>query len=125
MKAGKPFADVAGARNEDETRAQGGLRGPALRGTGTPDVENAVFGLKPGQISPPLRGKDGWYVFLVERRGAQIPAKERAASWQQVLDKRLTPFLADLRRHAKITSAIPLPSDTLTTANSPAPPAGK
>ena len=34
--AGRLFADVAAAHNEDETRSVGGLRGAALRGTGTP-----------------------------------------------------------------------------------------
>ena len=112
VRAGRTFADVAGAHNEDETRTQGGMRGAALRGTGTQDVENAVFQLKPGQMSAPLRTKDGWYVFLSERRGAQIPAGEREAAWKAIVEKRLTPYLAELRKRAKITSAIPLPSDT-------------
>ncbi len=112
VKAGKAFSEVADAHNEDETRGQGGLRGPALRGTGTPDVENAVFQLQPGQMSKPLRTKDGWYIFLAEQRGAQIPQAERARAWQQIVDKRQTPFLAELRKHAKITCIIPLPDDT-------------
>lgn len=114
VKAGKSFADVAKAHNEDETRATGGYRGPALRGTGTKEIEDAVFRLKYGEISPPLRAKDGWYIFLVEKRGTDIPASQRETAWKQVVEKRVTPFLADLRQHAKITSVIPLPVDTLT-----------
>ena len=119
VKSGKSFADVASAHNEDETRSRGGQRGPALRGTGTPAVEQAVFGLNSGQMSAPLKTKDGWYVFLVERRGAQIPESERTAAWKQIVEKRVTPFLADLRQHAKISSAIPLPADTITNSAAP------
>ena len=114
VKAGKPFADVATAHNEDETRAAGGYRGPALRGTGTKDIENAVFQLKSGELSTPLRAKDGWYIFLVEKRGTDIPATERETAWKQVTEKRVTPFLADLRKHAKIISKITLPADSIT-----------
>ena len=114
VRAGKSFADVAKSHNEDETRATGGYRGPALRGTGTKEIEDVVFQLKTGEISPPLRAKDGWYIFQVEKRGADIPASQREAAWKQVVEKRVTPFLADLRQHAKITCVIPLPVDTLT-----------
>jgi hypothetical protein len=120
VRAGKPFADVAGARNEDETRSQGGLRGAALRGTGTQAVEDAVFQLKSGQMSAPMRTKDGWYIFLVERRGVQIPASERDAAWKAITEKRVTPYLAELRKRARITSVVPLPNDTVT-----APPAAQ
>ena len=114
VKAGQPFADIAKAHNEDDTRATSGYRGPALRGTGTKEVEEAVFQLKSGELSAPLRTKDGWYVFLVEKRGTDIPARDRETAWKQIVEKRVTPFLADLRKHAKITSKIPLPTDTLT-----------
>lgn len=114
VKGGKSFADVARSHNEDETRTTGGLRSAALRGTGTKEIEDAVFRLKPGELSAPLRTKDGWYVFLMEKRGAEIPAAQRDAAWKQIVEKRVTPFLADLRKHAKITSTIALPTDTLT-----------
>lgn len=117
VQGGKPFKEVAGAHNEDETRTSGGERGPALRGTGTKAIEEAVFKLKSGEMSVPLRTKDGWFIFLVEKRGTQIPESERKQLWKQIVEKRVTPFLAELRKNAKITSAIPLPADTLT--NSP------
>ncbi len=118
VKAGKSFSQVADAHNEDETRGQGGLRGAALRGTGTPEVEDAVFRLQSGQMSKPLKTKDGWYVFLVEQRGVQIAAPERARAWQQILDKRQTPFLAELRKRAKISCVISLSANP--SANTPA-----
>ena len=122
VKSGKSFAEVASAHNEDDTRTQGGLRGAALLGTGTKAVEEVVGKLKPGQMSAPLRTKDGWYVFEVERRGTQIPAGERAQLWKQITEKRVTPFLVELRKHAHITSVIPLPADTLTTPTTGAQP---
>lgn len=115
VKSGKKFAEVASAHNEDGTRNDGGLRGPALLGTGSREIELAVLKLKPGEMSPPLRGTDGWYIFLMERRGVQLSMSERAQLWKSITEKRLPAFLLELRKQAKITSAVPLPNDTLST----------
>ncbi len=100
ISAGKPFAEVAKARNQDATTESGGLHGLALRGTGTPD--NVLFALPPGQMSQPVRVKTGWYVFTAARRGAEIPELERRAAWQAIAAATLPALLASLRHNAKI-----------------------
>jgi len=108
IRAGKPMDQVARERNSDDTREKGGMRGACLRGTGTPAVEQAIVALKPGELSEPIRGRTGWYVFRIERVGDQIPADERDRAWKTVVESRRQAFLADLLRHAHITSTIPL-----------------
>ena len=98
---GKSFAETAKAHNEDDSAASGGLRGLALRGTGTPD--NILFTLKPGAVSPPIRVKTGWYVFTAARRGAAIPKTESRAAWQAIAAAASSAYLDTLRHAAKIT----------------------
>ena len=101
IAAGKSFAEVAKAHNEDNSAETSGLSGLALRGTGTPD--NILFTLPPGQMSEPVRVKNGWFVFTAARRGAEIPEAERRAAWQAVAEMALPALLESLRRGAVIT----------------------
>lgn len=112
IEQGKSFVEVARERNENTTRASGGALGPTLRGTGTPALEAAIYRLKPGERTAPLRAVNGWYVFQMERRGPQISADERARAWQNVVTAKLPLFLAQLRKKAKVTSVVPLPVET-------------
>ena len=100
IAAGKSFAEVAKTHNEDSSADTGGLHGLSLRGTGTPD--NLLFTLKPGQISPPIRVKNGWFVFTAARSGKAIPEAERRAAWQAVAAAALPAYLDALRRGARI-----------------------
>ena len=100
IAAGKPFSEIAKARNEDNSAESGGLHGLSLRGTGTPD--NVLFTLKPGESSPPIRVKNGWYVFTAARRGSAISEPERRAAWQAIAAAALPSLLDTLRRSAVI-----------------------
>ena len=100
IAAGKPFAAVAKAHNEDTSAESGGLYGLSLRGTGTPD--NVLFNLKSNQISPPIRVKNGWFVFTAARRGNAISEAERRAAWQAIAGTALPALLDSMRRSAKI-----------------------
>jgi len=109
IKGGKSMEEVAREHNDDATKETDGLRGAALRGTGTKSLEDAIFALKPGELSAPLRAENGWYVFRVERRGNAIPEEERQQAWKQVVEARQPAYLLALRQKAHITSTIPLP----------------
>ncbi len=135
VRAGKSLADVAAAVNEDVSKQFSGLHGPALRGTGTKSFEDALFALKPGQLSEPLRGKDGWYICSVEAHGSSIPLAARDKAWRQIVAQKQTPFIAELRRKARVTTKVPLPAEPVvpepaeqqnvpdpTDVNSPPPP---
>jgi parvulin-like peptidyl-prolyl isomerase len=108
IKDGRPMEEVA-RRNEDNTNSTDGLRGPALRGTGSKHIEAAIYRLRPGDKTPPLRGDKGWYVFRMERLGTQIAPAERQKAWRQVVEARMNPFLTELARNANIKSRLSLP----------------
>lgn len=109
VTGGKSLEEVAREHNESETNVTGGLRGPYIRGTGTKSLEDAIFALKRGELTAPLRGRTGYYVFRLEKRGAEIPEADRTLRWKQVVEEATQEYLADLRRNAKITSVVPLP----------------
>ena len=111
VNGGQAMADVASRNNSDGTALSGGLRPPVLRGTGTKALEDVVFNLKPGELSEPLRGRQGWYAFRVEQRGDQIPVAAREESWNSLFDQLLPDLLARLRGTGHVTSSIPLPTN--------------
>ena len=109
VKAGKSLEQAAREHNENSTKEFGGSRGAMLRGTGTPALEAAIFALKPGELSAPLRSGNGWYVFQLEKASDAITADERKQGWQTVLTTQQPQFLQQLRKTAKIKSVVELP----------------
>lgn len=65
IKGGKSFAEVAKAVSTDPSSASGGLVGCAGSGSFVAEFEKAVAGLKPGQISAPVKTQYGWHVITV------------------------------------------------------------
>jgi hypothetical protein len=108
IRAGKPMEQAAREHNSDSSRDVGGLLGVSLRGAGNVTVEQGIAGLKPGELSAPIRARTGWYVFRIERAGDRIPEADRKAAWQALIQSRRQAFLSDLLGHARITSTIPL-----------------
>jgi peptidyl-prolyl cis-trans isomerase SurA len=75
------------------------------------DLETALLGMEPGQISEPVRGPSGVHVFLLRERQAgssQIPdfAEAKDAIHRELMDKAMLRqqdlFLTELRRSAVI-----------------------
>lgn len=62
-RAGANFADLAKRHSADSaTAAQGGDLGEIQRGVLPKELENAVFSLKPGEVSQPVRSSYGYHV---------------------------------------------------------------
>lgn len=111
MKSGKSMEELA-RTNDDPTMATGGLRDALLRGGNvSKPLGDVIFQLKPGEISPPLRGRFGYYIFRVEKRGAQISEADRSTMWKQIVDMQKPAFLNEMRNKAQITSTVPLPTN--------------
>lgn len=68
IRAGASFEEVARNESDDDNASSGGSLGNIARGTFPPDVEEVVFKLQPGQVSPPLRTRYGWHLFKVDSR---------------------------------------------------------
>ncbi len=67
---GVDFAELAKAKSEGSSAADGGDLGFFKRGVMAADFERAAFSLEEGGISEPIRTKFGWHVLKVEEKRA-------------------------------------------------------
>jgi peptidyl-prolyl cis-trans isomerase SurA len=76
IRAGGDFADFAKRYSADATAANGGDLGWSKRGDFVPEFEEALFSLKPGQVSDVVKTQFGYHIIqLVERRGESVHAR--------------------------------------------------
>lgn len=79
VAAGAGFGDVAREVSRSPDAPAGGAVGWVRRGDLPSEFEEAVFRLKPGEISPVISAEEGFLVFTVaERRAARLLAPEEA-----------------------------------------------
>ncbi|MBN9565534.1 MAG: peptidylprolyl isomerase [Alphaproteobacteria bacterium] len=64
LKQGARFPELARHLSKSASAAQGGLIGQIIKGVFEPVLESAILGLKEGQLSQPVRGQGGYYVFF-------------------------------------------------------------
>ncbi|MCW3054757.1 MAG: Parvulin-like peptidyl-prolyl isomerase [Chthonomonadales bacterium] len=93
----KTFEQAAKESSEDEgSKEMGGSLGIQMRKVLVAEFENAVYALKPGEVSQPVKSQFGYHLIQLEKQGAEIPEPER----QQYLDKfesgQMQIFLHDL-----------------------------
>ncbi len=92
----KTFDQAAKESSEDGSKDMGGELGVQMRTVFDPDFEAAVYKLKPGEVSKPIRSKFGYHLIEMEHRGAEISEADR----QQYLDNfesgQMQIFLRDL-----------------------------
>lgn len=75
LKAGADFAELADKKSLDENTGDGGDLGYFTKAMMIPEFGNAVFDMKKGQLSAPIKTVFGWHVVLVEdKRLANPPA---------------------------------------------------
>jgi len=85
------FAELARARSEDTSASRGGELGWLSPGDTVPEFEQAMDGLKPGQISGPVRSPFGWHLIQVqERRTEDMTREGQRMNARQALRERKT-----------------------------------
>ena len=62
-RAGVPFAGVARARTDGVEAAKGGRHDWTAKGSLVPELDQALFGLPIGQLSPIIKSPVGWHWF--------------------------------------------------------------
>jgi peptidyl-prolyl cis-trans isomerase SurA len=78
LVAGADFAELARANSDDASAARGGDLDWIYPGDTVPEFERAVQGLKPGEISEPVRTPFGYHLIQVtERRSADMSPERR------------------------------------------------
>lgn len=107
---GESFEAVVAAASEDpESRNRGGDVGFVARGQLPAPIEDQLFGLRPGEVSPVLESSRGFHIFrLLERRPARTLELEEVRleltrQLQEVkLGRRLREIVEGLLRQSKV-----------------------
>lgn len=102
---GKPFADVAKAVSNDPSGMRGGDLGTFARGEMVREFEDIAFGLKPLEVSQPVRSRFGWHIIQVlEHFEKTDSSEERIHARHILLQARVTS--ADEERARKRALAV-------------------
>lgn len=110
-RGGKNFAALTKAQSQDrDSREQGGEMGWVHRGQLEHDDETAIFGLKPGEVSEPVRTLRGYAVYQLVAKKPQRPLRYNELNKERLADElrraeiaRLrSAWLSDLRHRAKV-----------------------
>jgi parvulin-like peptidyl-prolyl isomerase len=109
LLAGEPFARIAADMSDSPSKANGGLVGPVSRDVLAPELQQAIDGLKAGDLTPVLRTPRGFQLIKIETmETATVKPFEEAKSDiadRIANDKRrgeFTKFMAKLREQAII-----------------------
>ena len=104
LKAGRPFKEVA-----EKYSAMAGQAGQETdyfgKGEMPPELEKAVWSLRPGQISPVVGSDYGWHLFIVldRRKAGQVNRRQAAQRLKQSRKAELqAAWLLSLRTKAEI-----------------------
>jgi peptidyl-prolyl cis-trans isomerase SurA len=75
LHSGGDFAQLAKSSSDGTTAAEGGAFGTFQRGQLAKVFEDATFALKPGQVTDPIRTRQGFVIFKVDQHNAGgVPA---------------------------------------------------
>jgi len=122
IRGGDDFAKLVVERSEDATsKAAGGDFGVIKHNSSySDDIKKAVFALKPGEVSDPVRQGNGFYIIRLEEKSVQplddvrepIVQEIRQAhlnDWFNALTRRFEPKIEKPEFFARPSSALPLP----------------
>jgi peptidyl-prolyl cis-trans isomerase SurA len=109
LKAGGNFEELAKTNSGGPTAAQGGELGMYKRGTLGQVLEDQTFNLKPGELTAPIRTKQGFVILKVtEHQAAGVaPLKDveqqvQEGMYTEMMQPALRTYLTKLREDAAI-----------------------
>jgi len=112
LKKGGDFAELARERSKGPSGPNGGELGWLSRGEVVKPFADALFALKPGEISGPVKSQFGWHIIkLNEKRTKATPKLEdvRDDIVQELRKKMVSGELARITSAAKVTrSDVPI-----------------
>jgi peptidyl-prolyl cis-trans isomerase SurA len=107
--SGSKFEDLAKTYSGGQTADRGGDLGLFKRGTLAKTLEDQTFGLKPGQVTAPIRTKQGFVILKVtEHQEAGVPAMKdietqiQEAMYSEEMQPALRAYLTKLREEAYV-----------------------
>ncbi len=130
VKAGEDFAKLAKEFSDDGSKANGGLLEWSTKGAWVKEFEDAVYALKPGQVSEPVASMFGYHLIKLEKTGKEATPAEKKKLTAEILTKKIqTPireWVAKLNKSTKINNTLidnspPAPAVRKTVPNRGAP----
>lgn len=105
IRAGADFVEMVKKHSEDETSmAKDGDFGNIRPSDNLPDaVRKAIFALKEGEVSEPVRQPNGFYLFRVEKIVAQPLDQVRDQVFNQLKQQRFRQWMEEMQASAKVT----------------------
>lgn len=114
LRAGEDFARVAREVSKGPSAADGGDLGWLRRGTIQPALEDAAFGLEPGQLSGLVRAGPGLHVVKVEERRVgggrsfeEVADEIRLRLYEEQVGAYRQQYIEELKRGALVDPKIP------------------
>jgi len=104
LQAGADFVKLVKENSGDSASAsKDGDFGTIRRSDQIPEeIKGAIFDLKPGQVSKPVRQPNGFYIFRAEEIGTEPLEKVRAQISERLTSSRMTQSVEDLRKSLAI-----------------------
>jgi parvulin-like peptidyl-prolyl isomerase len=109
LQSGDDFGELASNMSEDSYRAKGGDVGYMHKGRMLPEIEDAAFKLKIGEISDVINAQDTWFIIKLEDKKPehQLSFEEVRGKLKKDLERERIKelndkWIADLRAKAKI-----------------------
>lgn len=109
LKEGEDFSELAKEHSQGPNKERGGDMGYIQKGEMLPELEKAIFSLKVGEFSEPVRSKIGYHIFKLEDIthsgyvGIEDAQRDiKILIFQEKMKNRLDSWLADLRSKAYI-----------------------
>ena len=100
LRAGGDFAALAKANSDDkDSAAKGGEYATIKKADRYPDaIKNAVFQLKEGEVSEPVRQPAGFYIFKTTEKKAQPYTEVRDGLFNQLKQEKFNQWIAGLQK---------------------------
>jgi peptidyl-prolyl cis-trans isomerase C len=108
-RAGGDFAALAKEKSDDKKTGANGGEFPMLHPSDRipEDLKKAIFTLKPGEVSDPVRAPNGFYVFKVTERGIQPFDEVKQAVANDVKTERFQKWMTDQQKQFEVTVESP------------------
>ncbi len=110
MKGTISFGDAAKQSSEDTHAEEGGDMGLLSKGQFIPQLEEAIFKLQPGEVTPVLETEIGYHIFkLIEKTPERVKSFDEARSsiediiYSEKSKTRFDEWMAQLRKNAYIS----------------------
>jgi len=98
-RAGEDFAALAEEHSEGDTKAMGGDIGWVAESLSLPEHQKVLFALSPGDVSDPVKGPAGYYIYKVEEeRTSELSGQRDVKAREIVLRASLDPEELEARR---------------------------